>query len=33
MAGKHVMDGVRLHAGLSALSRWRLRAGEWKKKK
>lgn len=27
MAGKHVMDGVRLHAGLSALSRWRLRSG------
>jgi hypothetical protein len=25
MADKLVMDGVRLHAGLSALSRWRLR--------
>lgn len=25
MSGKHVLEGVRLHAGLSALSRWRLR--------
>jgi hypothetical protein len=26
MSGKHVLEGVRLHAGLSALSRWRLRS-------